>query len=406
MAQLTSRKPPAGFSRRDFLRGSGAVAAAAAAAQQATAIAQEVKTAAVPISGEQTITLDVNGKTVKVKVEPRTTLLEVLRYPARPDRGQADLHRRLERRGDGARRRQADAGQHDAGPAGGRQEDPDGREPGRATPCPPPSSPTTPSSAAFARRASSSAVRAFLNKNPKATEEEIRTGLNGNLCRCGTYANIIHAALDGRERRRQWLSTPGPTKDKATAIGKRVKRLDGPAKATGAAKYTYDINLEEPAHRQGPGLPARPLQDQVDRRGPGPESARRRPRRAAEEERRRDRVAGRSARRRRRRKPKAPRPKGVTAIKVEYELLHVVRRRRRPRRREAAGMRTSNGGGKTQLDKEPGDNDDEADVRRQGNRAAAQGIGPHGRRRLRHRRHHALLPGAARLDRASGTAAS
>ena len=39
------------------------------------------------------------------------------------------------------------------------------------------------------------AVRAFLDKNPKATESEIRAGLNGNLCRCGTYANVIQAAL-------------------------------------------------------------------------------------------------------------------------------------------------------------------------------------------------------------------
>ena len=34
-----------------------------------------------------------------------------------------------------------------------------------------------------------------VNLKPKATEEEIRQGLNGNLCRCGTYANVIHAAL-------------------------------------------------------------------------------------------------------------------------------------------------------------------------------------------------------------------
>ena len=40
------------------------------------------------------------------------------------------------------------------------------------------------------------AVRAFLNKHPKATEAEIRKGLNGNLCRCGTYANVIMAALE------------------------------------------------------------------------------------------------------------------------------------------------------------------------------------------------------------------
>ena len=40
------------------------------------------------------------------------------------------------------------------------------------------------------------AVRAFLDKNPNATEEQIRSGLNGNLCRCGTYAQVIQAALD------------------------------------------------------------------------------------------------------------------------------------------------------------------------------------------------------------------
>jgi aerobic-type carbon monoxide dehydrogenase small subunit (CoxS/CutS family) len=40
------------------------------------------------------------------------------------------------------------------------------------------------------------AVRDFLNKHPQATEEEIRGGLNGNLCRCGTYANVIMAATE------------------------------------------------------------------------------------------------------------------------------------------------------------------------------------------------------------------
>jgi aerobic-type carbon monoxide dehydrogenase small subunit (CoxS/CutS family) len=39
------------------------------------------------------------------------------------------------------------------------------------------------------------AVRAFLNKNPQATEAEIRKGLNGNICRCGTYSQIIDAAV-------------------------------------------------------------------------------------------------------------------------------------------------------------------------------------------------------------------
>ena len=39
------------------------------------------------------------------------------------------------------------------------------------------------------------AVRAFLNKNPQATEAEIRKRLNGNICRCGTYSQIIDAAV-------------------------------------------------------------------------------------------------------------------------------------------------------------------------------------------------------------------
>jgi xanthine dehydrogenase YagR molybdenum-binding subunit len=46
-----------------------------------------------------------------------------------------------------------------------------------------------------------------------------------------------------------------PAKDKATAIGKRVKRLDGMPKATGAAKYTYDVNLKNQLIAKGLGCP-------------------------------------------------------------------------------------------------------------------------------------------------------
>jgi len=38
-------------------------------------------------------------------------------------------------------------------------------------------------------------LRTFLAKHPHATEQQIRQGLNGNLCRCGTYANVVQAAL-------------------------------------------------------------------------------------------------------------------------------------------------------------------------------------------------------------------
>lgn len=35
-----------------------------------------------------------------------------------------------------------------------------------------------------------------------------------------------------------------PSRDTATVVGTSPLRLDGLAKATGAAKYTYDINLK------------------------------------------------------------------------------------------------------------------------------------------------------------------
>ncbi|MGB5294472.1 MAG: (2Fe-2S)-binding protein [Thermoanaerobaculia bacterium] len=38
------------------------------------------------------------------------------------------------------------------------------------------------------------AVEGLLRSNPDPSIEEIRTGVSGNLCRCGTYPNIFKAA--------------------------------------------------------------------------------------------------------------------------------------------------------------------------------------------------------------------
>ena len=43
------------------------------------------------------------------------------------------------------------------------------------------------------------AAHALLKKNPKPTDEEIDTAMNGNVCRCGTYQRIkaaIHLAAE------------------------------------------------------------------------------------------------------------------------------------------------------------------------------------------------------------------
>jgi aerobic-type carbon monoxide dehydrogenase small subunit (CoxS/CutS family) len=39
------------------------------------------------------------------------------------------------------------------------------------------------------------ACKAFLDKNPNPTREQIEKGLGGNLCRCGTYVGIKAAVL-------------------------------------------------------------------------------------------------------------------------------------------------------------------------------------------------------------------
>jgi xanthine dehydrogenase YagT iron-sulfur-binding subunit len=38
------------------------------------------------------------------------------------------------------------------------------------------------------------ACKAFLDKHPGASPEEIRKGLEGNICRCGTYIGVLAAA--------------------------------------------------------------------------------------------------------------------------------------------------------------------------------------------------------------------
>lgn len=40
------------------------------------------------------------------------------------------------------------------------------------------------------------AARALLNENPRPTLAQIKHGLSGNICRCGTYTNVFNAVLD------------------------------------------------------------------------------------------------------------------------------------------------------------------------------------------------------------------
>jgi xanthine dehydrogenase YagT iron-sulfur-binding subunit len=190
--------PGSGFNRRQFLKGSGAVAAVTALHGQQMAAAQNAQDGTTIVRGATTISLNVNGKSHSVKVEPRTTLLEALRY-------QLDLTGAKPVSADGS------SGASTVLVAGKpvmastmlalacqdkeiRTVESLGGDTPDAVPL------------AFVKHDAEQcgfctpgfvvAVRAFLDKNPRATDEEIRKGLNGNICRCGTYANIIEAAID------------------------------------------------------------------------------------------------------------------------------------------------------------------------------------------------------------------
>jgi len=192
---------PAGASRRDFLRGSGLAAATAVLTGPATAGLDEAKAAAQEpavklLSGEVPITLKVNGKDMSCTVEPRSTLLDTLR-------NRLDVtgpKRVCDRASCGACTAIVDgeavyscstlavscggkaietAESFDTGAAGVPHafHQNDGLMCGYCTP-------------GFV-----TACKALLDKNPNPTPDEIRHGLDGNICRCGTYVGVIQAAL-------------------------------------------------------------------------------------------------------------------------------------------------------------------------------------------------------------------
>jgi aerobic carbon-monoxide dehydrogenase small subunit len=41
---------------------------------------------------------------------------------------------------------------------------------------------------------------ALLARNPNPTEDEVRQGLEGNLCRCTGYHNIVKSVLDAASK--------------------------------------------------------------------------------------------------------------------------------------------------------------------------------------------------------------
>jgi len=193
--------PRKGFSRRGFIHGAG-VTTALAPGLVHTAEAQAP--AGVLAAGETEITLTVNGKPLKLTVEPRTTLLDALR-------NQTELT--------GAKR-VCDRGTCGACSVlvGGKvmyacsllAVDVVGKAiitiEGFAVQAGKPHAVVE----AFVNNDAQQcgyctpgfvvAAKAFLDRNPSPTMEQVQEGLGGNLCRCGTYVGVRKAVMEASAR--------------------------------------------------------------------------------------------------------------------------------------------------------------------------------------------------------------
>ncbi|MFK7960317.1 MAG: (2Fe-2S)-binding protein [Phycisphaerales bacterium] len=202
-----------GVSRRSFLRSAGLSAAAAAAASPAVArhampgtegsdaAAADAAISATRIGPEPSaVRMMVNGAELRPSVEPATTLLETLRHECDLTGSKQVCDRAscggcsvlvdgdlvascmmLAHDADGRTvttiegLRQADGSLHPLQEAFVRH---DALQCGYCTP-------------GFVM-----AAKSLLDRVPKPTLDEIKQGLAGNICRCGTYTNIFNAVLD------------------------------------------------------------------------------------------------------------------------------------------------------------------------------------------------------------------
>jgi xanthine dehydrogenase molybdenum-binding subunit len=84
------------------------------------------------------------------------------------------------------------------------------------------------------------AAKGLLLANPAPSEEEIRDGLSGNICRCTGYQKIVRAVQVASGQAAPVEVTP---REGHSVIGRKVARRDAPDKVTGRAVYADDLRM-------------------------------------------------------------------------------------------------------------------------------------------------------------------
>ncbi len=192
-----SAGPGSGVSRRDFLKISG-VSAAVPLVTQVGALALAEGEPAIQGPGKVPVSLNVNGKKLNASLEPRVTLLDALR-----DQFELTGAKRVCDRGtcgactvllDGkavysCSMLAIDAQSHQITTVEGLG------EPGKLHPVQQAFIDNDAQQCGFCTPGFVVATKAFLDQHPNPTQEQIKHGLGGNFCRCGTYAGMRAAVM-------------------------------------------------------------------------------------------------------------------------------------------------------------------------------------------------------------------
>lgn len=194
-----------GFSRRDFLRGASVAVPTGLLVQAPEQASAAPPDAPVLGPGKVPVTLRINGKLHKTEVEPRVTLLDALRNHLDITGAKKVCDRAtcgactvildgnavyscsvlaVEAQGKAITTVEGLGNPASMHPVQAAFVSNDAQQCGFCTP-------------GFVV-----ACKAFLDKHPNPTREQVRRGLGGNLCRCGTYVGVEQAVLDAAKASR------------------------------------------------------------------------------------------------------------------------------------------------------------------------------------------------------------